>query len=152
MFLGPLSNFCDSNKKPLQMLGIVKLRALLGSTQASLKFIICETCAASAINTADFYNQYVMAVRPKQKLVEMNNSDCILIVQKPQSGTRLQPSLLDGRTYPKDNSQPTSLFRVAKKSSLPAHSQMLLTVQTARSCTAALQSYTPTLPQEVYRS
>lgn len=64
------------------MLGIIKLLVHLDHTQVTLKLIVCETLAASAIIGADCCEQYVKGILPKQKLVELDCGDCIPIERK----------------------------------------------------------------------
>lgn len=47
------------------MLGVVKLQVLLGSMQATIKYIARETLHASTIIWADLRDQYVMAIQPE---------------------------------------------------------------------------------------
>lgn len=143
MSTGLLPYIYDINKNPLHLLGILELHVLLGSTKEILKIIVCETLAAPTITGADFCDQYVLAIRPEQKLVELNNGDRIPIVQEPWGQTRSQSLLPDELAYPENNQKPSPLVRVAEKVLLSTHSQTWVTVQTAWTGTAALQPYTP---------
>lgn len=102
----PLQYLFDTSHNLLQTIRIVKMPVLLSWTQAALRFIICKTLKASTIIGADFCNQHVTVVQPKQKFVELDTSGCIQIVQKPPAQTRAQPLLPDGLIYPKNSSKP----------------------------------------------
>lgn len=80
LFTGPLLNIWDANKNPLQMLDIIELRVYLRHRQIPLNFIICKTLAASDIIGVEFCDQHVKAVRPWQKIIEIDNADSTLTV------------------------------------------------------------------------
>lgn len=48
----------------------------------TLDFIVWETLASSAIISADFCDQYVQAMNPKQRLVKLDIVNCIPIIWK----------------------------------------------------------------------
>lgn len=66
---GLLSSICDDYKDALQTLGMVKLHINLGLIQVHLVFLVGESIAVRAITRANIGDQYVKAVRPKQKLI-----------------------------------------------------------------------------------
>lgn len=58
-----------------------------GTHESSSKFIVCGALAVAAILGADFCDQHVMAIRPKQKLVKLDYDNCIPIARKPKERT-----------------------------------------------------------------
>lgn len=115
---------CDAKKNPLQMLGIVKLHVLLSTTQVFLKLTVSNTLAALAIVEAYFCNQYVTAMGSKQKLVELDNCECIPTIPKLRGRTRSQPLLPDGLVFPIGNPRPSSLLYVANRFTARAHANL----------------------------
>lgn len=71
--------------------------------EETLEFIVCETLAAAAILGADFCDLQAKAKRPKQKVVELDNSDCIQIATKQKGRLRDRPPLPDKLAYLKDS-------------------------------------------------
>lgn len=137
-----LCQFFDSNWNPFRMLSGVKLYVFPSSMQATVKSVVCKTLSASAITGADFCDQYIMGIQPKQKLVEPDCVYSIPIVQKPYERTREELPLPDGLSYPEENPIKSPLVRIDENFILLAHSQMCVTVQIAWAGTNALQPYT----------
>lgn len=136
-----LSSICNE-KNQLRMLGTIKLQARLNHTRVVPKFIVWDTLVASAIIGADFCDQHVMEIRPKQSLAEKYSGDFISVVHKPCGQMKAQPSLPDGLTSQKENPWPTPVPLIAEKTTLPTHSQRRILVQTPWASTAVVQPYT----------
>lgn len=97
-----LLNTSIATEDPLLMLGIIKLLVHFSNTAVTLRLAFSETLAASIINGADLCDQHVKAIHQKQGLVELDGG--VPVVQKHRGQMKLQPSLLDGLTYPKNSS------------------------------------------------
>lgn len=115
----PLPYISEANNNPLQMLVIMKLRVHLGHTRVTLKLIVCKILEASTTIDTEFCDQRMKAIPSKQRFVELDNGDCIPIIQKPQGRKESQPPLPDGLTYPKDNPPASPIVRVAGKPFFP---------------------------------
>ena len=131
---GPLPDICDANNKPLQLLGTIKLPVRLGNFSSRIEFIVCKTLAAPAILGADFCDRFVSAIRPSQKIVELDDGSSVPIVRRPLRNA----SRRSGPPLPKDMRDPDTSGRVspnikaAETLTVPAQSQAWVKVSTKR--------------------
>lgn len=95
-----------------------------------------------AIIRAYFYDQHVKAIRPMERLVEIESGDCIPIIRKPHAHIKLRLRLSDDRTYLKPNPRTSLMIRVAKKTILTVHSQLWVLIQLPWAAKTTLQPYT----------
>lgn len=120
------------------MLEKFKMQVHVGCTKVTLKFIVGNILAAFANIGTDFCDQDLEAIHPKQRLVELESSDCIPFLRKPQERIKWQ-LLLDSLTYPKENTRLSSIVRFEKETILPAHSRTWVIVKSPWNSSAALQ-------------
>lgn len=129
-WFGPLPNICDSNSRPLKMLGTVWLPVRLNHHFTLYEFIVCKTFAASAVLDTDFCSRFVKVIFPTKRVIELNNKTIVLIVGCPlklvsRGLQALFPASLE------DTAPASSLTSVIKSSealTVPSHSQSLVKV------------------------
>lgn len=95
--LGPLPEDCDANRNPLSILGIVEIQMRLGHYLDLLYFLCFEHLSASEILITVYYGQFVGAINPCAKLVQIENNTTELIVVRisklPSNVPKLSPSI-----------------------------------------------------------
>lgn len=143
IFAGSPPNIHNANTNALPLLDTIKLQVHFGHARVALNFIACDTIATSSFNGANISNQHAKAVRPKQNHVEQNSSDCISILWKPLRRMKAKLFLTYGLTCLKKNPRLSPKVRVGRKSTLLAHSQTLVSLQSTWTGLAVQKPYKP---------
>ena len=106
---GPLPRVTDANRNPLRMMGTITLVVRLGRHLAKVEFVVAERLAVPLILGADYCDRFVEAIRPRKRLVELDDGTEIPIVRRPSKRHEASPPLpteqefipRDGRVSPK---------------------------------------------------
>ena len=138
MIKGGLPNICDANGNPLSMMGRLKLVTRLGSSLVLVDFVVCRTLAADAILGADFCDRYVEAIRPRKKLVELDDGTTVPIVRNP-SRWRSRENPMPAGLKPDKSTRGSQKIRVTETRDIPAASQTWINVQCDRFGTIVVQ-------------
>ena len=136
---GPLPDICDANSNPLDMIGTVKLPVRLGHFLCLVEFIVCRSLAASAILGADYCDRFVEAIRPKKKLVELEDGSTIPIVRRPHRRTPRMAPLPPDMEYPDKNGRISPTVKMAESITIEPHNQAWVKVTTKRRGLVILQ-------------
>ncbi len=80
--VGPFADICDANNKPLSLDGVVQLPALLGNRLSLVEFLVFSKLAVPPILGGDYCEKFVEAIRPRVKLVELDDGSTVPIVRK----------------------------------------------------------------------
>ena len=107
---GPLPNVTDANRNPIRMRGVITLVVRLGRHMAKVDFIVAERLAVPVILGADYCDRFVEAIRPRKRLVEMEDGTEIPIVRRPSKRPEAAPPLPAAQEFvPKDGRVSTKL-------------------------------------------
>ena len=129
---GPLSNIGDANNKPLSMLGIIDLLVRLGTYLVKVDFIVCDRLAAPVILGCEYCDRFVEAIRPRKKLVELEDGSTIPITRRSLTRPPRAPPLLPSQEFVKSPGRTSPKVKVAKAIELPPESQTWVTVTSQR--------------------
>ena len=129
---GPLPDICDANDRPLRMIGTIRLVVRLGRLVSLADFIICQQLAAPMILGADYCDRFVEAIRPRKKLIELDDGSTVPIVRRPLKRHPKLTPLPEGLDYDRTSGRVSPKVRAAETIIIPAKSQAWITVTTAR--------------------
>ena len=131
---GPFWDVVDANGKPITTIGSVTFIVRLGPYAVAHRFIVCDNLAAPLILGTDFCDTYVEAIRPKKKVVELDDGTTIPIVRRALKSAlaRDLPPIPTGQQDPKGNGRTSSKVRCAEATMIPAQSQRWVKVTTER--------------------
>ena len=138
---GPLLNIGDANNNPLSMLGVISLIVRLGTFLVKLDFIVCERLAAPVILGCDFCDRFVEAIKPRKKLVELEDGTTVPIVRRPLARSSRAVPLPHSQEYVKSPGRITPKVKVAKAVVLPPESQTWVSVNAERRGLCVLQPH-----------
>ena len=96
---GPVPNVADANRNPIRILGIIRLLVRLGSHLSKVPFLVAEKLAAPVILGADFCDRYVEAIRPRKRVVELDDGSTVPIVRRPAKRPSNGPPLPSQQEY-----------------------------------------------------
>ena len=82
MSFGPTQDIGDANNRPLQTLGTIRMPLRLGKCVAAAEFLVCEKLTVRLILSADYSDQFVEAIYPPKKTVELAGFSEIPIVRR----------------------------------------------------------------------
>lgn len=139
MRYGPLPDICDANNNPLSMLGIISLPVRLGRHLALVDFVVCTSLGAQAILGADYCDKFVEAIRPRAKLVEMDDGTTVPIVRRVMRRGPKFVALPPDLEYDRTGGRVSDKVRVATSVKIPAHSQTWVQVTTKKHGLVVLQ-------------
>ena len=125
---GPLPNIGDANNNPLYTIGTLALVVRLGRRIVKVEFIVCERLAAPVILGCDFCDRFVEAIRPRKKLVEMDDGTEVPIVRRPLRRTPKSPPLPPSQEYHFTGGRSSTKVKTAETFKLPPSSQTWVTV------------------------
>jgi len=87
----------DANKNPLEVTGTIDLTVQLGTRTLVASFLVVPKLAVPALLCADFCDEHVETIRPRRRIVELDDGTTIPIVRR-----RFNNSLRDeSSTYAK---------------------------------------------------
>ncbi|CAN8076123.1 unnamed protein product [Agarophyton chilense] len=129
---GPLPDIRDANKNAVKTLGTVRLLVRLGRFVVLVDFIVCKTLAAPVVLGCDYCDKFVEAIRPRRKLVELDDRSMVPIVRKPMRRCSEAPRLPPSMEYGKSGGRVSPRIRVAKSAMLKAQTQTWVQVRTER--------------------
>ena len=116
---GPLPNIGDANNNPLSMIGTLALVVRLGRRIVKVYFIVCERLVAPVILGCDFCGRFVEAIRPRMKLVEMDEGTEVPIVRRPLRRTPNSPPLPPSQEYTFTGGRSSTKVKTVEKIKLP---------------------------------
>ena len=105
----------DAKKNPLEVTGTIDLTVQLGTRTLVTPFLVVPKLAVPALLGADFCDEHVEAIRPRRRIVELDDGTTIPIVRR-----RFNNSLRDeSSTYAKvPEIRPTGV-EISKTSYVP---------------------------------
>ena len=122
----------DANNRRLNILGTVELNVQIGNRQDKVNFYVVERLATDFILGCDFCDKHVEAIKPRKRLVELDDGTTIPLVR----GSKI----FRGKSIPVPSETPTKQNARAASSkivttedvTLPANSQCWVKVKTAQ--------------------
>jgi len=75
----------DANNRSLNILGTISLQVQVGSRAEAISFYVVERLATSVILGCNFCDKHVEAIRPRLRLVEMDDGTTIPIIRRPEA-------------------------------------------------------------------
>lgn len=82
---GALPKICDDNRNTIRMAGRANLQVELGGYRLQLEVIFCDRLAAPCILGADFCDKCVLAIGPKNLVIELEDRSTVPIVPNPSA-------------------------------------------------------------------
>lgn len=76
-------NVSSASGKPVSVCGTINFLDKVGKITKAVRFYAVENLATAVILRWDFCDKYVDTIRPRLKIVHMNNGNTVLIAQKP---------------------------------------------------------------------
>ena len=143
MASGPLPNICDANNNPLRTIGMTKLPVRLGRLLVRVEFIVCDTLAAPVILGADYCDKFVEAIRPRQKLVELEDGSSVPITRRPMKRVGSVKSLPFHPEDSKSEGRLSPKVKAATTTVIPPESQRFVLVTSVRCGLLVVQPHTP---------
>lgn len=77
----------DTNKKPLALAWQIILHVRLNDHTETVIFYIAERLAAPALLSCDFCEKHVESIRPRMRIVELEDGSSVSIVRAPRTRT-----------------------------------------------------------------
>lgn len=71
-----------SNGQPVNIVGTVSLNVRFGSYVVRCDFFLCEHFTTTYVLGGDFFDRFVNAIKPRKKIVELDNGTEVPIVRK----------------------------------------------------------------------
>ena len=96
--IGPLKttiNIKDAGNKRVDISGSIDLTVQLGTRQEVIQFYVVERLSTDVILGCDFCDKHVETIRPRRRIVELDDSTCLLYTSpspRDQRGSRMPSS------------------------------------------------------------
>ena len=122
----------DANNRRLNILGTVELNVRIGNRQDKVNFYVVERLATDFILGCDFCDKHVEAIRPRKRLIELDDGTTIPIVRgsKKARGRNI-PVPSEGSASPNARASSSKIV-TTEDVTLPANSQCWVKVKTAQ--------------------
>ncbi|CAN8072774.1 unnamed protein product [Agarophyton chilense] len=127
---GPLQDIRDANRNAVRTLGAVKLPVRIGHYLVKVKFVVCRSLAAPIVLGCDYCDRFVEAIRPRSRLITLDDGSTVPIVRRPLRKVPTAAPLPPSMEYELAHGLPSPKIRESKPSVLTAESQTWVKVIT----------------------
>ncbi len=121
----------DANNKRLNIEGTVELSVQIGNHREQVTFYVAERLATDFILGCDFCDKHVEAIRPRKKLLELNDGTTVPIIRKNKCRRKQIPLPDSASTVPKTSASSSKIV-LAEDVTLPLNSQNWVQMKTAQ--------------------
>ena len=122
----------DANNRLLPIVGKVALFVRLGSRLERITFYVSDRLAAPVILGCDFCDTHVEAIRPRRRVVELDDGTTVPIVRRPQKRSAKAPPLPEEQQYVPPPGRASTKITAVTPTLLPPESQTWVSVKTDR--------------------
>ena len=102
----------DANNRRVQILGTVNLVLRIGNRSETVRFNVCERLGTDVIVGYDYLDKHVEAIRPRKRLIELDDGTSVPILGRGTRSKKLQG------TIPEEEQLPTKMPRVSRRISV----------------------------------
>ena len=89
----------DANNRSINVIGTVNLTCEMGSRREIVTFYVVERLATEAILGCDFCDRHIEAIRPRKRIVELDDGTTVPIVRRPDKRKNDTVPLPDEQVY-----------------------------------------------------
>ena len=133
----------DANKRNVEVEGTLDLSVNIGGRVEVVKFNVVPRLAVDVIIGCDFCDKHVEAIRPRRRLVELDDGTTVPIVRRPDKRPPGAIPLPEEQVYVPSDKRASPKVKVAEKVTLQPESQTWVKVRTESEGLVIVQPYAP---------
>lgn len=123
-------NFRDARKRKVHTSGTIDLAVEVGDRVEVVNFNVVERIAINVLLDCDYCDQQFEEIKPRQRVVQFDDSTTVLIIRNPGARNRNGVPLPEAQKFPKGNKRTSTKVKVSKPVTLQPESQPVITVTT----------------------
>lgn len=137
------SKIVDANKRRVEIEGTIDLSVELGGRIESVRFNVVPRLAVEVILGCDFCDKHVEAIRPRKRLVELDDGTTIPIVRRPDRRPQGSIPLPEEQEYVPASRRASNKVRATKRTVLKPESQTWVEVRCEAQGLVTIEPYAP---------
>ena len=122
----------DANNRPINSLGVISLAIDIGGRVEIMDFKVVERLAVPVILGCDYCDKHVEAIRPRQRVVELDDGTTVPILRKPPTRPHGAIPLPEQQEYIPSKRRASTKVQTTKKTVLQPESHNWVNVVTAQ--------------------
>ena len=126
-----LPDIRDANKGRVHTLGTLSLQCQIGACSMRVNFVVCERLSVPVILGCDFCDRYVEAIRPRRRLVEMDDGSTVPIIRSPSSRDKDAVPLPPSQKTPRRSDRGSPVVRLEQPYRLKPRTQTWVTLSSS---------------------
>ncbi len=120
----------DANNRSLQLLGTINLHCQVGTRAITIPFYVVERLATDVILGCDFCDKHIVAIRPRQRKVDLDDGTSLPIIRRPETRRFGDVPLPEAQRYVPAKGRAKRDITVAEPVTVQPDQQSWVTVET----------------------
>ena len=138
-------NVKDANNRRITIEGTINLAVQVGTRFEIVKFNVVERLGTDVILGCDYCDKHVEAIRPRRRIVELDDGTTVPILKKPEGRAKHAVPLPAEQEYVTPKGRPTPKIYSTKTVILKPNTQTFINVKTPQAGLIQVEPYNPLL-------